>query len=54
MELPSKEGREFTLLEDVIIHKLDELFELHDIVAACPFRVTRNSDLEIDEEARTL
>ena len=51
LELPSDEGREFTLLEDVIIHNLAGLFELHDIVAACPFRVTRNSDLEIDEEA---
>ena len=35
----------------MIIHNLAGLFELHDIVAACPFRVTRNSDLEIDEEA---
>ena len=51
LELPSKDGRQFTLLEEVIMHKLDELFELHDIVAACPFRVTRDSDLEIDEEA---
>ena len=51
LELPAKEGRQFTLLEDVIIHNLDELFELHNIVAACPFRITRNSDLEIDEEA---
>ena len=51
LELPSTEGRQFTMLEEVITHKLDELFELHDIVAACPFRVTRDSDLEIDEEA---
>ena len=41
LELPANAGvRQFTLLEEVIIHKLDELFELHDIVAACPFRVT--------------
>lgn len=51
VELPSEEGRVFTLLEDVIIYKLDELFELHEIKAACPFRITRDSDLEIDEEA---
>ena len=51
LELPAEEGRQFTLLEDVIIHKLDDLFELHDIVAACPFRVTRDSDQEIDDEA---
>ncbi len=51
LELPCKEGRAFTLLENVITYKLDELFELHDIKAACPFRITRDSDLEIDEEA---
>lgn len=51
LELPSEEGRTFTLLEDVIIAKLDELFELHHINAACPFRITRDSDMEIDEEA---
>lgn len=51
LELPAKEGRAFILLEDVIISKLDELFELHEIKAASPFRITRNSDLEIDEEA---
>ena len=51
LELPTEEGRAFTLLEDVIIHQLGELFELHEIKAACPFRITRDSDLEIDEEA---
>ncbi len=51
VELPSENGRVFTHLEDVIICKLDELFELHEIKAACPFRITRDSDLEIDEEA---
>lgn len=51
LELPCENGRAFTLLEEVIIYKLDELFELHTIKAACPFRITRDSDLEIDEEA---
>ncbi len=51
LELPCGEGRAFTLLEDVIMYKLDELFELHDIKAACPFRVTRDSDMSIDEES---
>lgn len=51
LELPSQDGRAFTLLEEIIIYKLDELFELHEIKAACPFRITRDSDLEIDEEA---
>ncbi|MCI9115282.1 MAG: RNA degradosome polyphosphate kinase [Acutalibacter sp.] len=51
LELPCEGGRAFTLLEDIIMHKLDELFELHDIKAACPFRVTRDSDMSIDEES---
>ncbi len=51
LELPCEEGRAFTLLEDIIMHKLDELLELHDIKAACPFRVTRDSDMSIDEES---
>lgn len=51
LELPCDEGRAFALLEDIIINNLPELFELHSIQAACPFRVTRDSDLEIDEEA---
>ncbi len=51
LELPCEEGRAFTLLEDILMYKLDELFELHDIKAACPFRVTRDSDMSIDEES---
>ncbi len=52
IELKSDEGkREFVLLEDIIIYKLSALFELHDIIEATPFRITRNSDLSIDEEA---
>ena len=51
LELPCEDGRAFTLLEEVILRHLKELFELHDLKAACPFRITRDSDMEIDEEA---
>ncbi len=51
LELPEEDGRSFVLLEEIITEKLSELFELHDIKAASPFRITRDSDLEIDEEA---
>lgn len=52
LELPSDgQKREYVMLEDIIVQNLHELFELHDIKAVCPFRVTRNSDLEIDDEA---
>lgn len=54
IELPSKEGKQFILLENIIIKYLDDLFELYKIKAYCPFRITRDSDLEIDEEADNL
>lgn len=54
LELPCDNGRAFVLMESIIIHKLPQLFELHEIKAYCPFRVTRNSDLDIDEESEDL
>lgn len=54
LELPCENGRAFVLLENIIIHKLSQLFELHEIKAYCPFRLTRNSDLDIDEESEDL
>ena len=54
VELPSKEGRAFLLLESIVARHLGDLFELHDIVACAAFRVTRNSDLAIDEESEDL
>ena len=54
LEIPCAEGRMFVLLEDVITYKLESLFELNEIQASCPFHITRNSDLEIDEEAEDL
>lgn len=53
-EVKSDVGRTFVLLEDIIIDKLSELFELYKIQAYCPFRITRDSDLDIDEEADDL
>ena len=53
-ELPCQEGRAFILLEDIITYFLSSLFELHIIEAHALFRVTRNSDLEVDEDAENL
>ena len=54
LELPSENGRSFILLEDIIMSKLSELFELYDIKACFPFRITRNSDLDVDDEREDL
>ena len=54
LELPANDGRKFILLEEIIISKLHDLFELHKIEAYCTFRITRDSDLDIDEEGDDL
>ena len=42
--------QEFVPLEQVLIHNLDVLFSGMEIVAAHPFRVTRNASIERNEE----
>ncbi|MFU0833287.1 MAG: Polyphosphate kinase [Oscillospiraceae bacterium] len=54
LSVPSKSGNDYILLENVIIHKLGELFELNEIRSSCTFRITRSSDLDIDEDTRDL
>ncbi|MEE0061584.1 MAG: polyphosphate kinase 1, partial [Acutalibacteraceae bacterium] len=55
LEVPAKgKDRVFVMLEKVIMYKLQELFELYRISAYSPFRITRDSDLEIDEDAEDL
>ncbi|MGX7108725.1 RNA degradosome polyphosphate kinase [Facklamia miroungae] len=38
------------LVEDIIIHHLDDIFEGYEVVAAYPFRITRNADFSIVED----
>lgn len=54
LSIPSKSGNDYILLENVIIHKLGALFELNEIRSACTFRITRSSDLDIDEDTQDL
>ena len=44
------DGLRFVRLIDVMIHNLDDLFPGMEIVEVLPFRVTRNADVEGDEE----
>ena len=53
-EVQSDSVRAFVMLEDIIISRLSELFELYKIQDCCTFRITRDSDLDIDEEADDL
>ncbi|SDT96151.1 polyphosphate kinase [Verrucomicrobium sp. GAS474] len=55
IELPRKEGsdskeRSFLLLGSLIAYFIAELFPGDEVTSVCPFRITRNSDLYIDEE----
>ncbi|MCD7905273.1 MAG: RNA degradosome polyphosphate kinase [Clostridiales bacterium] len=53
IELPMEgENRIFIFLEDIIKHFISRLFEGNKVLSACAFRITRNSDLEIDEDER--
>lgn len=54
LELSSSNTRSFILLEDIIMSRLSKLFELHDIKACFPFRITRNADLDVDDEREDL
>ena len=56
LELKNKKDNNITfiLLEDIIIQKIEKLFEPYKVKAAFPFRVTRNSDLNIDEAKENL
>ncbi len=51
VKLPSREGKkEFIFLENLIKKYIDTLFEGYEVLNVYCFRITRNSDLEIDEE----
>lgn len=54
IKLPSKSSKSYILLEDIIIRQLPKLFEIYEIKSSCTFRITRDSDLEIDEDAEDL
>ncbi len=54
IEIPSLNGKSYILLENIIRGQLSRLFELNSIKSSCTFRITRNSDIEIDEGAQNL
>src|ERR1700674_5040359 len=55
VRLPSDTTTDFIFLADLVAHHAEHMYHGYDIVAAAPFRVTRNSNLYLqEEEARNL
>ncbi len=48
--IPDVKGRSIILLEDVIKLHISKLFDAYDILDVACYRVTRNADLEYDED----
>jgi len=52
--VPSETGHRFLPLEDLLMDNLDGLFPGYSIKGSCAFRVLRDSDLEVEDEAEDL
>lgn len=51
VELPAgKTGRNFMMLEEIMMLFSNRLFSGHQVLSAAPYRITRNADLTIEEE----
>ena len=48
--LPSDQGFEYMLLEDLVMHFVDDMFPGRDVLECVPFRITRNADVALREE----
>jgi polyphosphate kinase len=55
VQLPSDNTTDFIFLADLVAHHAQNMYHGYDIVSSAPFRVTRNSNLYLqEEEARNL
>jgi len=50
ISLKSEKCARFVLLEEIIEQNIDKLFLNYDVVCAYPYRITRNADLDLEEE----
>ena len=49
--MPSDRGHAYVLLEDLITHYIDEFFPGREVIECIAFRITRNADIELQEDA---
>src|SRR6185312_13524567 len=55
VRLPSKSGIDYIFLADLLVYHASRMYRGYDIISAASFRVTRNSNLYLEEEeARNL
>lgn len=55
VRLPAEETTDFIFLADLVAYHAQKMYQGYDIVSSAPFRVTRNSNLYLqEEEARNL
>ena len=51
---PSEDGHRFLPLEELLMDNLDGMFPGYKVKGSCAFRVLRDSDLEVEDEAEDL
>lgn len=51
VSLPTEKGYGFITLEDLVIQHIDEFFPGREVVECVAFRITRNADVQLREEA---
>ncbi len=49
--MPTDRGHAYVLLEELVAHYIDDFFPGREVVECIAFRITRNADVELQEDA---